>query len=71
MKFGSFFSLTQIRIFSGPPKPYYSGAKSNNEVTRLQLENLNITEANFDIFFLHGPIIEDDGGEGLQVCVTT
>jgi len=45
------------------------GAKSNNEVTRLQLENLNITEANFDIFFLHGPIIEDDGGEGLQGMV--
>ena len=30
------------------------GAKSNNEVTQLQLSNLNITEDNYDIVYLNG-----------------
>ena len=41
------------------------GAKSNNEVTRLQLENLHITEETHDLTFLRGPIEVEEGGEDL------
>ena len=66
----SIYLTPQIRIFLPVVQTYltyFSGAKSNNEVTRLQLENLNITEANYDIFYLHGPIVEDAADEELQV----
>ena len=32
------------------------GAKSNNNVTKLQLENLMITESDYDIVYLNGSI---------------
>ena len=32
------------------------GARSNNEVTKLQLENLHITEDEYELVFLHGEI---------------
>ena len=34
------------------------GAKSNNDVTKLQLANLGITSEQYAIFYLHGPIKE-------------
>lgn len=37
------------------------GKKSNSEVTKLQLENLGITEDNYDIFYLNGLIEESKG----------
>lgn len=40
------------------------GAKSNNEVTRLQLENLNITDEAYEIHYLHGGIqVQEDAGD--------
>merc|ERR1719469_167659 len=37
------------------------GAKSNNDVTRLQLENLDITEENYDILYVHGIVQVEHG----------
>jgi hypothetical protein len=42
------------------------GARSNNDVTKLQLENLHITEENHDILYLEGPIEIDDGDPGVM-----
>lgn len=36
------------------------GARSNNDVTKLQLANLGINSEYYDIFYLHGPIKHDD-----------
>ena len=40
------------------------GAKSNNHVTRMQLDNLRITET-ADITYLHGPIEVEEGDPDL------
>ena len=37
------------------------GKASNGEVTKLQLSNLGVTEDNYDIVYLNGPIVEEDG----------
>lgn len=37
------------------------GAASNNEITKIQLENLKITDEDYDIVYLHGIIGEDQG----------
>lgn len=42
------------------------GAKSNNVVTRLQLENLHITDEHYNVHFLHGNIEEEEGHEKLM-----
>lgn len=41
------------------------GAQSNDEVTKLQLENLQITEENHDITYLRGPIEVEEGSPDL------
>jgi acyl-CoA synthetase (AMP-forming)/AMP-acid ligase II len=45
------------------------GAKSNDSVTRMQLENLLITPDSHDIHFLHGNIEEEEGDAGLEGLV--
>jgi len=37
------------------------GRQSNKEVTKLQLENLHITEDKYKITYAHGPIVEEAG----------
>lgn len=53
-----------------PPKAHYRprilamhGARSNDEITRLQLENLGITQDDYDIVFLRGGIEVEEGNE--------
>jgi hypothetical protein len=41
------------------------GARSNSSVTQLQLENLRITDANYEIFHVNGPIEVPDGDPDL------
>jgi hypothetical protein len=41
------------------------GAQSNNSVTKLQLENLRITEEDYDIFYLNGSIEVDEAHSDL------
>lgn len=45
------------------------GAKSNDAVTKLQLENLHVTEKDYDIYYLHGNIEEEEGDEALEGLV--
>lgn len=45
------------------------GAQSNNAVTKLQLENLHITEEDYDIFYLHGSIEESEIHPSLEGLV--
>ena len=45
------------------------GAKSNSEVTKLQLENLGITDENYEIFYLNGWIEEPEGDPELEGLV--
>ena len=45
------------------------GAKSNNAVTQLQLDNLHITHKDYDIHFLHGNIEEEEGDGNLAGLV--
>ena len=45
------------------------GAKSNNEVTRLQLENLRITDEAHDIVYLQGNIEVEEGDPALAGLV--
>ena len=42
------------------------GAKSNNSVTQLQLENLHITSDKYDIHYLHGYIEEMEADSNLD-----
>lgn len=42
------------------------GKKSNNAVTKLQLENLGITEEKYDIFYLNAMIEEAKGGPHVE-----
>ena len=42
------------------------GTKSNNQVTKMQLQNLNITDEVYDIVFLNGPIPEEEADPNLQ-----
>ena len=37
------------------------GKASNGEVTKLQLANLGVTDDKYDIVYLNGPIVEEDG----------
>lgn len=41
------------------------GAKSNNAVTKLQLENLHVTEDHYDIRYMHGSIEVEEGDANL------
>lgn len=50
-----------IYFFRARPKILaLCGARSNNAVTQLQLENLHITSECYDIHYLHGNIIVED-----------
>jgi len=42
------------------------GAKSNDDVTRMQLENLHITDEHYEIHYLHGNIEEEEGDAALD-----
>ena len=45
------------------------GAKSNDEVTRLQLENLGITDADYDIVYLKGSVEVEDGDPDIEAFI--
>eukprot|EP00588_Corethron_pennatum_P012659 CAMPEP_0194265640 /NCGR_PEP_ID=MMETSP0169-20130528/814_1 /TAXON_ID=218684 /ORGANISM="Corethron pennatum, Strain L29A3" /LENGTH=1665 /DNA_ID=CAMNT_0039006149 /DNA_START=543 /DNA_END=5540 /DNA_ORIENTATION=+ len=45
------------------------GAKSNNTVTKLQLENLRILDEDYDIVYMHGPIKVEEGDADLEGLV--
>lgn len=45
------------------------GSKSNNQVTKMQLQNLNITDDDYDIVFLNGLIPEEEPDPHLQGIV--
>ena len=42
------------------------GAKSNNDVTKLQLQNLNLNENDFDAVYHHGPIKDLEADSSLE-----
>ena len=41
------------------------GRGSNSEITRMQLLNVGISEAEYDIVYLDGPLREDAPGPGI------
>ena len=49
-------SISESKLFRRPRILALAGAKSNGTVTRLQLENLHITEEDYDIDYLRGQI---------------
>jgi len=45
------------------------GKSSNNNITKLQLENLQITSDKYEIIYLHGPIHEENGAPDVEAFV--
>ena len=41
------------------------GRGSNEQVTRMQLENLKLQNSEFDVVYVNGPILEDEPGPGI------
>jgi len=42
------------------------GRRSNNDVTRMQMENLKMSEDDYDIFYMKGYVKEDKGNEDIE-----
>jgi len=62
-------SISESKLFRRPRILALAGAKSNGTVTRLQLENLHITEENYDIDYLQGQIETEEGDPELAGLV--
>jgi len=54
---------------SEPRRTALHGKQANNAVTKLQLENLKITEEVYDIVYLRGTIQEEHGHPDLETIV--
>jgi hypothetical protein len=58
-----------VDTLGAPQKPRIlalHGARSNNQVTQMQLENLKITSENYDIVYHQGPIQVEEGDPELE-----
>ncbi|WP_415259672.1 AMP-binding protein [Pseudomonas chlororaphis] len=42
------------------------GRGSNGDVTRMQLKNLGLSEAEYDVFYANGPLLADRPGPGME-----